>query len=321
MKKSSLKNHILFLVKLIIVALILLFAYFKLKNSSDFPELLKLLFEFNSTQISYLILLIILMLANWLLESEKWRFIISKIEKLKPLTALSFVWTGVSIGTLTPNRIGEFVGRVMFLKPENRKRASSLTLIGDLSQLLITIFFGSLAILLLIPYFDKDSNLIFNKSIVYTFIILSFTLSFGVFFSINKIINFFKNRNFKPNWFSKFYDLPIISFKDKLILFSLSLLRYLVFSFQYFVALKIFGIDISFYNCFIASSAMFFASHLLPNIAIVEVGIKISFSILFFRLFTNKISAISIASLLIYIVNILIPIVIGGINILYRRKK
>jgi hypothetical protein len=53
----------------------------------------------------------------------------------------------------------------------------------------------------------------------------------------------------------------------------------------------------------------------------VEVGIKISFSILFFGLFTNKISAISIASLLIYIVNILIPIVIGGINILYRRKK
>ena len=139
MKKSSLKNHILFLVKLIIVALILLFAYFKLKNSSDFPELLKLLFEFNSTQISYLILLIILMLANWLLESEKWRFIISKIEKLKPLTALSFVWTGVSIGTLTPNRIGEFVGRVMFLKPENRKRVLISNILSIIS---LGLFFG-----------------------------------------------------------------------------------------------------------------------------------------------------------------------------------
>ena len=321
MKKLNLKKLLIFIIKLIIVIASWVFVFFKIKNSSDLPELLKLFSELDFKQISAFIFLLFLMLANWFLESEKWRFIISKIEKLSSKTALIYVWIGVSVGTITPNRIGEFVGRVMFLKPENRKKATSLTLISDLSQLLITIFFGSISIILLLPYFDKSSEFSFNKNIIYLFIGLSLILSFAVFFSINKIIKYLKNRNFKSNWFSKFYDLPNISFSDKTVLFSLSLLRFLVFSFQYFLIFRIFSVEICLYHCFIASSAMFFASHLLPNIAIAEAGLRISFAILFFGIFTDKVSIISISSLLIYIINIIIPIAIGGINLLYRRKN
>ena len=321
MKKLNLKKLLIFIIKLIIVIASWVFVFFKIKNSSDLPELLKLFSELDFKQISAFIFLLFLMLANWFLESEKWRFIISKIEKLSSKTALIYVWIGVSVGTITPNRIGEFVGRVMFLKAENRKKATSLTLISDLSQLLITIFFGSISIILLLPYFDKSSEFNFNKNIIYLFIAVSLILSFAVFFSINKIIKYLKNRSFESNWFSKFYDLPDISFGDKLVLFSLSLLRFLVFSFQYFLIFKIFGVEISFFHCFIASSAMFFASHLFPNIALAEAGLRISFAILFFGIFTDKISIISISSLLVYIINIIIPILIGGINLLYRRKN
>ncbi|MCK9500015.1 MAG: flippase-like domain-containing protein [Bacteroidales bacterium] len=321
MKKLNLKKLLIFIIKLIIVIASWVFVFFKIKNSSDLPELLKLFSELDFKQISAFIFLLFLMLANWFLESEKWRFIISKIEKLSSKTALIYVWIGVSVGTITPNRIGEFVGRVMFLKAENRKKATSLTLISDLSQLLITIFFGSISIILLLPYFDKSSEFNFNKNIIYLFIAVSLILSFAVFFSINKIIKYLKNRSFESNWFSKFYDLPNISFSDKTVLFSLSLLRFLVFSFQYFLIFRIFSVEICLYHCFIASSAMFFASHLLPNIAIAEAGLRISFAILFFGIFTDKVSIISISSLLIYIINIIIPIAIGGINLLYRRKN
>lgn len=321
MKKLNFKKTLFFFIKLIIVIIAWYFVYYKLKTDGNFSGLIQTLSSIFKTKYLGFLILLFLMLLNWLLETIKWKYLIAKIEKIKLYKALLYVWAGVSIGSITPNRVGEFIGRVLFLKPENREKASSLTLFADLAQLLITIIFGSFALIILFNKQFAELNYIFHKNLIYVFIIISLIISVGVYLYINIIVQYLKNKKTKFKYISKFYDLPNISPKDRLYLFILSLLRYFVFSFQYFVALKIFGLEISFFSSFLASSAMFLAAHLIPNIATAEAGVRISFAIIFFGLFTNQIHLLSFISILIYFINIAIPIIIGGIFLIIHRKQ
>ena len=53
-----------------------------------------------------------MMFLNWLVEALKWRYMISKIENISIMTAYRAVLTGITVSTFTPNRIGEYGGRV-----------------------------------------------------------------------------------------------------------------------------------------------------------------------------------------------------------------
>lgn len=297
------------------------FAFVKIANSPDINNVQNYFLDFTKNDYALLCLIFLLMIVNWSLETIKWKYVISKLEKLNFGKAIITVWSGVTVGTVSPNRIGEFVGRIMFLKPENRKKAASLTLFADLSQFITTIIFGLIGIILLSENKTLASNL--NYPTIYV-IAVSFSiliLSLLIYYKINGIAIQLKKIIKLTNVISKFIPKEPISTKNKTIVLALSVLRYFVFSFQFYLALRIFGIEISLINCFASTSAMYLAVNILPNIAIAEPGLRLSFSVIFIGMFTTKISAIGIASLLIYCINVFIPILLGGINILnYRRK-
>ena len=50
-------------------------------------------------------------------------------------------FSGVSFSVTTPNRSGEYLGRVLYMDEGNRLRVISLTILGSISQLIVTIFF------------------------------------------------------------------------------------------------------------------------------------------------------------------------------------
>ena len=58
----------------------------------------------------YLLLMFLLMLLNWSLESSKWKFLMSGVEEMNFISALKGVLSGLAIGFATPNRVGEFAG-------------------------------------------------------------------------------------------------------------------------------------------------------------------------------------------------------------------
>ena len=56
---------------------------------------------------------------------------------------------GCSITMLTPNRIGEYGGRIMYVQEQHRLKAISLTILGSISQLTITMFMGTTGLAIL----------------------------------------------------------------------------------------------------------------------------------------------------------------------------
>ena len=136
----------------------LLFAwlsYSVFKQIKDQPHLeeswLNVKASFSDARVFNFILVIVLMFVNWSLEALKWKISVQSVQPVTFFRSLKAIFSGVSFSVTTPNRTGEYLGRVLYMDDGNRLRVISLTILGSISQLLVTIFFGLLGLLILQP--------------------------------------------------------------------------------------------------------------------------------------------------------------------------
>jgi len=71
----------------------------------------------------------LLMFVNWGVETLKWQYLIIKIEKIPYWKAFEAILSGISVSIFTPNRIGEWFGRVFILKKGNPWQGVFITMI------------------------------------------------------------------------------------------------------------------------------------------------------------------------------------------------
>ena len=182
------KKTISFLLKIAIVAFALFFLYEQITSKSSFEDfdIDKIVIQLKKNY--FLIVLVVLMMfINWFLESLKWRALISKIEKISIKRSLRAIFSGITVSAFTPNRVGEYGGRVFCLEKGDRIKSVLITVIGSMAQLTTTIVFGLIGILLLpnlMPEFDLLlSEIIFAYPIM-LFVIISFISSVEEFKSL-----------------------------------------------------------------------------------------------------------------------------------------
>lgn len=84
----------------------------------------------------------LLSIVNWGLETKKWQILVSPIEKVSYGRAFKSVLSGLSLSLFLPNRLGEYFGRMVFMEEGNRLRSVPLSVIGSVSQLIITLIAG-----------------------------------------------------------------------------------------------------------------------------------------------------------------------------------
>ena len=95
--------------------------YKQISKQPDLPKAWEQLRQTLLTQVVfYIALVFLLMLLNWLIETWKWKLAIRKVQQVSLLKAFKAVLSGVSFSTTTPNRVGEYAGRVLFLDDGNR---------------------------------------------------------------------------------------------------------------------------------------------------------------------------------------------------------
>ena len=130
-------------------------------------------------------LIVVLALCNWGLESKKWQILINRLYPIKFFTAIKSVLSGVALSLNTPNRIGEYVGRVLFVQEGKRLQAVSLSMVGGIAQLTITMLMGTLGLVVIITQMvDGEQLMGLSKIWLRTFTLFSFlgTTFLGLFF-------------------------------------------------------------------------------------------------------------------------------------------
>ncbi len=271
-----------------------------------------------------LLLILFLMLVNWGIESRKWQFMIRKIEKVSFRKSVQAVLTGVSVSSFTPNRIGEYFGRAYVLDKASHMEGILITILGSMSQLLITILCGTISVILLMPGYFLDSA--GTVGYIYAVPILMILLLDGLLLLIylnvpiltslrEKILTgrrMEKIRNFFAV-FSKFNR------RDLFKVLMLSLTRYLVFTTQYYLLLTVFSIDIPFETAILFISVIFLLISVIPTVFLTELGIRDSIALFLFGLFYSRSGlmtdnirmGILMASTILWIVNLALPALIG----------
>lgn len=269
----------------------------------------------------YLAATVSLMLVNWGLESKKWQILTSHVQPTSFFTAVKSVMAGVSFTMLTPNRMGEFLGRVLYLPDGSRVRGATLMVLGSLSQLVITLVCGMAGVILLsmwAPQIAAQSNgwsrLLVNALLYGSFLVIVFGIF--IYFNIGWLIRLLEK--FPP--FSKYaYYVHVIGeihYKELLKLLALSIVRYSVFLIQYALVFRFFEVGIPIMPLMAGTAAMFLMLAIIPTIALAELGVRGQVSLFVFGLFSANSLEILVATAVIWIINIIFPAVAGSFMLL-----
>lgn len=301
LKKPLLYKYINLLIRFIIGAVAVWFIYIKLHNS--FIEKLKVFKIENFIIIGFVI---ILMFANWGLEALKWKFVIRKTEKIDFLKAFRLTLTGITMGLLTPNRIGEIPARALLLRSDSFKEITLKTSVSSFSQVVITFLVGGIGLLFTYQYYCSQISFF----LLITLVLLGIGIVLLLYFKLNKLAPLFdKFKLLRTENLVK--ALKGFSFSELLKLLLFSLIRYLVFFFQYWLVLKAFGVElITIFDVFLIP-VCFLLSSSIPTILISEIGVRGSVALFIYGFISDLGVQIVLASVLLWIINVSIPALLG----------
>ncbi len=267
-----------------------------------FHEKDKFLKIFTNSQIEWKWVAIscILLILNIGIEAFKW-FLMIKI--FYPLisygTAYRAILTGSASAFITPQKIGDYIGRLFYVTPENRISAIFVTLLDRFAQLGATLIFSVFACYKLqIPFFPFTSLLILITLLFHTFLWTSSQ-------SISYLSSFFKQIQFLK-------DISIkIPFILQLTTSFLSIIRFSVFLTQYILIFRAFGIQPE--NLWALCCLTFFIKSFIPSLAFSELGIREGVAIWVFSQYSSVDSVIVFqVTFILFIINTLIPSAMGA---------
>jgi len=321
------------LIQLVILVVSYVFIINQVFWKHDLPALLRTLGdELGSARfLKVLFVVLIFMVLNWLLEALKWKKLIAKVEKVSLGQSVIAILTGITISSFTPNRVGEFFGRAFILEKASHIEGILITVIGSMSQLLVTILTGTLAWLVFLPVFMPGAG--FISGYLYYAMIAVVLLLDGLLLLLFFNISFFSM--FKEKILAKglvrvrgyLRVFTLYSNAELLTVMALSFARYLVFSTQYILLLWAMGVDIPYYYAYLLIAMVYLIMALIPTIALTELGIRGSVAIYFFSFYFAQPMAVSaaikpgilMASVLLWLINLGIP-ALAGSAFLFRLK-
>jgi hypothetical protein len=268
-----------------------------------------------------LIAVIVLMIINWGIESVKWRLSVRSIQQVSFVKAFQAVLSGVSFSVSTPNRMGEYLGRVLYMKEGSRLKTISITIVGSISQLIITLLAGCIGLFILRDAIEAKQLI----SHMWMNVIL-----WGVTGVLAVLLLFY----FRLSWLVKWADrLPgskrfayliqaLENFHPALLLklLLLSLLRFVVFIVQYYLLFVLFDVSLSAGQVFWTVSVSFLIMAVIPTIAIAELAQRGKVVTAIVGLYSANELGMTFATAGIWFINLILPAIIGSLLILRMRK-
>lgn len=259
----------------------------------------------------WLLLAVAFMPVNFLIETTKWRYLISSLEHLSFCKALKSVMSGYATGFFTPNRVGEFPGRAVYLQGNNRWQAITFGMVGTLAQTIIISLFGIFSFMLLMGH--QQMPFLADKTFLIIIFFVEMTFAFSLYLSLPKLSHFFSrwNVSVKVNTLLKWLS----TFRSKQLAYVLLLAfgRYLVFCVQLYCMLRFCSIDINLWQGVVSISTFYLFLTFTPSIAFSEAAIRGSYAVIFVGMFSDNSVGIALAGVLVWFVNAVIPMIIGSV--------
>jgi hypothetical protein len=253
-------------------------------------------------------------LLNVGLEMCKWHISACRFGARGAVINAKATLAGIALSMITPNRTGDYLGRMTFYDKSKWMRTVIASLPGNMIQLLTTISGGLFALM----YFDAWHWLQIPSHPLWATISVILIIVSGIFIYI-----VFVNRR-KPLRYVAMMRLmrPFISLKFSLQLGGLSLLRYLTFCIQFAVVLHLLGGGNTFMISLFGIMAVYLIKSFLPLVAFGELGVREGIVWGVFTILGVDAHIAVTASLITWTFNLLLPALAGVVVlVLHPRPK
>jgi len=306
------KKYVGLAIKLLVFGLAAWYIVRKVTDKTSLDKFQALLNGLEQSSVVWtLSIVVLLMLVNWLMEVVKWQYLVRRIEKISFWKAFQSVFCGLTWAIFTPNRLGEYGGRVLFLKPENRAKGAVAMGVGLFAQLVLTSIAGSLSI----AWF------------VCTFLAPPLSVQFGVWvlavlYATGFLVLFFNVRWVdvlvgKIRWLRRvkpfFAVLEDYTIKELAVVLFNSFARFVIFTSQYIILMEAMLPELPFMSTVFMIFILFFVQSALPTLDIFDFSVR-SFvaSNLYSYITTQEIAVMAIVSC-IWFVNLILPAIFGAV--------
>ncbi len=298
---NKVKQFLVFSIKLLIVVIAFYFIYRQLANNDklNWSKLILL----SKQKLTFLNVFIILILSflNRFFEILKWQNLVLVIKKISVLEATKQVLASLTAGIFTPNGIGEYAGKALYYPKSETKKIVFLNLICNGIQMIITIVFGTLGLFIL-------GNFKMGLFIIGLTMVL-----FIVIFISKKI----KIKGYSIEYLIKnITEIPKKIHRKNIFL---GLLRYAIFTHQFYFLFLVFGVNLPYITMMASKSCIYFLSSSLPSFQFLDFAVKGSVAVYYLtKLGVNEWLVVFITTLM-WFLNVVLPIFIGSFFVLGFR--
>ena len=258
--------------------------------------------DFHLERPLMILLSILLVIPNIYLAFLKWKITLKtlSIASSRSLRVQSF-FAGIVTGLVTPNMIGNFLGRFYYFNRSHRIQITLFTLISNFGQFVSTITFGWIAVLALGGFLSIEYS--DNYTIGVGLLLIGSYLSF--FFIENFALRFRKKR-----YFLEFKSVLMNAKSYRLKILALSGLRFLIFTLQYSLMIYAFGEELNLTLIF-AIWQVYLITMVFPSLILGKIGIKEVVGIAILGALGVNEFAVIFTSLIIWFVNTCFPALVG----------
>lgn len=307
---DSIKKGFSRLLKTCLFLIFIYIIYNQLIRNQDIQKLTdEFISQLNIQKLPLLILVLLLTMLNWILESMKWKVMVQKYYPINLRDSIKAILMGLSFGIATPNRLGEFAGRLLMVPREYNMLSAKASLMNSLSQNIATLLFGICALwinkeVIASIGIDNLHLLYFLIPILFGLLIIYILIEWIIRFPLIKIMN------------EKFSNWGLIGqfefdTRQKYQVLLFSSLRFLTYCFQFYLVLKMVGIDLGFLTIISSVMIIYLIQSFLPLPPLINLLARGEIGILIFSVYHVNEIAILVSTLFIWIINIAFPAFFG----------
>jgi hypothetical protein len=266
-----------------------------------------------------LLLSALLIPVNWGFEAWKWQLLGQKVEKISYLRAFRAVMVGLTLGFITPNRLGDYAGRVLELKSKARLEAIGAVFIGRFCQLVATVLIGSLGLFYFILRLYWAAYPAICLSLLFLLLVLNAALLL-LLFNASAMVALVAAVGPLRRLVKYLAIMSSYTFREMYRVLLLSLARYFIFLLQFILLLILFEVRLSPVEYISGVSATFFLKSIVPSVSLLsDLGVReLSAMYLFGLLGQDRLQVLS-ASLSLWLLNIAVPSAVGLFFVLRLR--
>ena len=292
----------------------LIYTFINFEHYDEFSSYFK---NYGLENVKYLFFCLLLMPLNWFLEAIKWKEVLKSVQRISFWSSIKSVLIGLTSGFFTPNRVGEPVGRTFILNDGNKTKGVICSLICTLSQTFATLFFVCLSLLGVaqyIPHIDGD-----EISLIRTIAVIGLALVSGLYFTLPFWIRKIKSNSQKIK--NIIEAISLISYRRLLVVSLYSILRFGVYTFQYYLMLRFFSIDMGMLLALIIIPINYFLVSITPSVAFAEIGIRGTYAILLLGAFTANTVGVALSAVGLWFLNYVIPMLVGSLLLVKTNRN